>query len=263
MALVPRELRKVGPKHDLVLAIGLHVLQQLCWIELWRIGRRINVDILVLPCHCNHLIRPGIANVSANDLEIRKVQCDPVDVRYRPPCVTGIERPGVSNLGHKRNIQLHAFCKDRVEVVGGRGHAPQPRYYPNSLKTFLFNVVLQLLDRRTRLRDVYRAYTDEAVGVLLHKGGNDIIGDDGSFWPVPRTHENAINSSSVHHGNRLINRHLKVCICSEALYPESAATLLCQFRHFGKTCKELASQRLCPHVNSHGVTVKGVRRTTT
>mmetsp|Transcript_70240 Transcript_70240/g.131347 ORF Transcript_70240/g.131347 Transcript_70240/m.131347 type:complete len:206 (+) Transcript_70240:134-751(+) len=205
MAISPGKLRKVRAKHHLALAISLHEVHQLWRIVPWGIRRSVNVDILMLPCNRDHLICPWVANVPTYDLELWKVQCDAVDMRYWSAWLTRVHRPSVTHLGHEGYSEFNALGKQGVEVVGGRRHVPEPWNHSNSFEALSCHVVLKLFGRCCWLPNVHSSNANKSIWGLVDKGRYYLIGDDRPLWSTPCTHKDLLHLGLIHHAYRVVD----------------------------------------------------------
>src|SRR5262249_57948212 len=102
-----------------------------------------NVDVLVLPSHANHLLRPGKAYMPGHDLQLWESQGDLVEVRHRPARLRRHQRPGVTDLRTERDVQLDAFDIERKVELVVRGAIPQPRHDAQRFEAQFFHRALQ------------------------------------------------------------------------------------------------------------------------
>src|SRR6266568_1939209 len=123
--LLPGQLREVGSKEHLVFPIGFEIMHQLWGIVTWCIGRGVDEDVLVLPGHPNHFIRPGIPNVTRHNPQFGKGQSHLIEIGNRTARFGRHERARMTCLGAERNAQLDTCdVEGKIElVIGGRFHS--------------------------------------------------------------------------------------------------------------------------------------------
>ena len=64
-----------------------------------------------------HLVGPGIPNVTSDDSQLRKGECDLVEIGDRAAGLGRHQRTGLADLGAERDIQLDALHIKRVVVL--------------------------------------------------------------------------------------------------------------------------------------------------
>ncbi len=129
-AFAGHDHRVVGPEQHPRPTPSLHVLHQFGRVAGGCVRARVYVDVRVLVADRDHLGRPRVTDVAADDHELREVESHLVDVGDRPPGLRRPERSCVADLGAKGDTEVHAGRVERVvEPVGGR-KPPQPRDDP-------------------------------------------------------------------------------------------------------------------------------------
>src|SRR6516225_7985098 len=78
------------------------------------------------PCDGDHLLCPGIANVSRDDRQLRKIKSDFVYIRDGPSGFRRTQRTGMADLGTKWDAKFDALGKQRVVASIRRRQVPKP-----------------------------------------------------------------------------------------------------------------------------------------
>ena len=132
----------------------------------------------------DHLLRPRVADVAADDRQLGEVDRDLVDVRDRPADLGRLQRAGVADLRAEGDAELHAGGVERVEAAVGRRGLPQPREHAQAAEALL-DAGAQLAHRLHRLGEVDRGEPDEAIRVRLDVRGDLVVGDQRALRTVP------------------------------------------------------------------------------
>ena len=171
--------RVVGPEEGLP-ASGprAHELHELRREAPGRVGGGVDVDVLVLARDGDHLVRPGVADVPADDDELGEVQGDLVDVGDRPAGLGRAERAGVADLRAEGHPEVDAGRVQRVVATVGRRGVPQPRHDPQALEPEILDAAAQLADRVHGPVQVDCGETGETVGLRGHPPGDLVVGDE-------------------------------------------------------------------------------------
>ncbi len=179
-----------------------HERDELRRIALRLVGRGVDVDALILRRQRDHLVGPGIADVPADDRQLREVEGHAVEIGNRPPRLRGLQRPRVPHLKAEGNAQLHALRVERVVAPVIRRQLPQPRQHPQPHEAKLLHRAAKLAHRLHRLRQVHRRHPEEAVGMGRHEGRHLIVVDQRPLRPPPSRHQRLRHPSSVERPHR-------------------------------------------------------------
>src|SRR5439155_25601092 len=116
----------VRPEHDLLPSVPAEVLDELARIAADGVGGRIDVDVRILRRERDHLRRPRIADVPADDPQLGELEGDTVEVGDGPSGRRGTERAGVPDLETERDPQHGAFGVERIVAAIVRWQIPEP-----------------------------------------------------------------------------------------------------------------------------------------
>ena len=101
----------------------------------------------------------------ADDLELRELIGDLVEVWNRAARVARAQRTGVPDLKAKRNAELDALGVDRVVASVVRRESPEPRELPHPDETELLHASAELAHRVHRSVEIDGTDTDEPFGM--------------------------------------------------------------------------------------------------
>src|SRR5271167_32298 len=83
-------------------------------------GRGVDKDVLVLPGHPYHFVRPGIANVTRDNPQLGEGKSHLIEIGNRTPRFGRHKGACMTDLGAERNIQLDTCdVEGKIELVVG------------------------------------------------------------------------------------------------------------------------------------------------
>jgi hypothetical protein len=168
--------------------VAAEILDQLARVAAHLVRRRVDVDVRVLGREGDHLGHPRDADVTPDDLQVRELERDVVQVGNGAARLRRTERPGVTDLQAEGDAELGALgVEPVVAAVVGR-EVPEPGQDAQRPEAELAHAAPELAHRVHRAVEIDRADAHQAARVGTHVCRHLVVGDERALRPPPRGH---------------------------------------------------------------------------
>ena len=143
--------------------------------------------------------------MATENAKLGKLQCDPIEIRDRPPWFRLAQWPCVSDLRAKRDVKLAALCKQWIVAAVVWRQSPNPGQNAQPFETVPLHPEPQLPHRFHGAEKINGCDTDEAIGICPAVLCDLVIADHRAAWTVPRAEHSDRDACTIHLGQRVLD----------------------------------------------------------